>query len=117
MLPLILGLMSGAPSSEISRLMSETTEHHKKEADEIQKLEEESKRKRREEYQRFTEIEDNVLDTFVKYNTRCVNSNDPDLISEPIFNCLEYTCDKLKIDKILFYTTFKKYFDEYWDDY
>jgi len=99
MLPLILGLMCGASSSEISKLMSETTKRHREAAEELIKEEEAKNAQIVYEREKFNSILDNLYAEFEEWEYFV----DSESMQEEILNMLEDMCYSLKIDKIMFF--------------
>ncbi len=116
MMQLVLGLMAGDSPTNISKTMSEIRRENRIRREAEEKAEAEMKLKREENYKKQTALEESIGDKFDEYNDRCRGMNDPATIFEPVINCLDYTLDEMKIDKINFLEIYKKHFDEYWRD-
>ncbi len=111
MLPLILGLMCGAPPTEISRLMSETTKRHQEAAEELRKREEARKAQIRYEREKFDSVVDDLYEELEKYEYLVGSEN----MQERLIDSLDNVCYSLKIDRVVFFEALLKELKDYFD--
>lgn len=111
MLPLIIGLMCGANTTEISRLMSETTKRHQEAAEELRKKEEAKQAQITYEREKFEAVIDNVYEELEKYEYFVGSEN----MQERLIDEIENVCYSMKIDRVEFFETLLKKLKEYRD--
>jgi DNA-binding transcriptional MerR regulator len=114
MLPLIRGLISGASPTEISRLMDETTEYNKRITEKRKKIEEEKQAKIKQRLEEEEKIDDLIGGIFERLDG-LNRFNGADRTQEIMMDGIDSVCEKMKVDRVVFYNKFKSYLDNYYD--